>query len=146
MASVSCFMTSTRRICPLTFNVISRSTAPGAPGCPKMGARNRYAVDDTAAPAAITPLMNARRDTPRSGIMVASAISLSDIERLPQSVRWLQTRILTREWTAYRTKARGARQKILADQARASPAAPLPGRDTAGILAEMAPWKHDIRQ
>src|SRR5438093_4097179 len=83
MASVSCFMTSTRRICPLTFNVISRSTAPGAPGCPKMGARNRYAVDDTAAPAAITPLMNARRDTPRSGIMLASAISLSDIERLP---------------------------------------------------------------
>src|SRR5262249_5203923 len=64
MASVSCFITSTRRIWPLTFNVISRSTAPGREPCPmSVDPRNKYADAETAAPLAITILMNARRET-----------------------------------------------------------------------------------
>src|ERR1700730_645590 len=64
MASVSCFMTSTRRIWPLTFNVISRSTEPGIEPCPRTasGPRKRYAEAETVAPVAITPLMNDRRE------------------------------------------------------------------------------------
>src|SRR5262245_40054286 len=64
MASVSCFMTSTRRSCPLTFSVSSRSTLPGADVWPlSRFPRNTYAADDTAAPVAITPLMKLRRVT-----------------------------------------------------------------------------------
>src|SRR3954470_24579115 len=84
MASVSCFITSTRRSWPFTFSVIRRSTAPGADGCPSSGVvRNKYADEDATAPAAMTPLMKPRRDTDAD---VSSAIFLSSIAGSPRRV------------------------------------------------------------
>src|SRR5262245_44892909 len=76
-------MTSTRRSCPLTFRLISRSTLPGADVCPLSGVvRNRYAADDAAAPAAITPLMKLRRD----GLLgLSSTVFMSSIAGSPRS-------------------------------------------------------------
>src|SRR3954451_24622414 len=84
MASVSCFITSTRRSCPLTFSVIRRSTAPGAEGWPCSGVvRNKYADEDATAPAAMTPLMKPRRDTDSD---VGSGIFVSSIAGSPRRV------------------------------------------------------------
>src|SRR3954471_18818024 len=83
MASVSCFITSTRRSWPFTFSVIRRSTAPGAEGWPCSGVvRNKYADEEATAPAAMTPLMKPRRDTDSD----VSDILLSSIAGSPRRV------------------------------------------------------------
>src|SRR5436190_13280081 len=76
-------MTSTRRSCPFTLRLMSRSTLPGADDWPLSGVvRNRYAADDAAAPAAITPLMKFRRD----GLLgISSGILMSSIAGPPRS-------------------------------------------------------------
>src|SRR5436190_8560936 len=82
MASVSCGITSMRRSCPLTFSVIIRSTAPAAVGWPwTVVVRNKYAVDEAAAPAATTPLMKFRRE---NSVCVSSDICLSSIAGSPR--------------------------------------------------------------
>src|SRR6185295_1638440 len=84
MARVSCFITSTRRSCPLTESVMRRSTDPGAEGWPSTGVvRNRYAEDEATAPAAMTPLMKPRRETDS---WVSSDIFLSSIAGSPRRV------------------------------------------------------------
>src|SRR6516165_308711 len=63
---------------------MSRSTAPGADGCPCSGVvRNRYAEDEATAPAAMTPLMKPRRDTDSD---VCSDIFISSIAGSPRRV------------------------------------------------------------
>src|SRR5712692_2541228 len=85
MASVSCGITSTRRSCPFTLSVIRRSTLPAPPdGWPcSVADRNKYAEDEATAPAAMTPLINPRRDTDCG---VSSDIFLSSIAGSPRRV------------------------------------------------------------
>src|SRR5262245_30914564 len=83
IASVSCGIRSTRRSWPFTLSVTSRSTAPAAGWPCSVVLRNRYAEDEAAAPAAITPLMKLRREVD-SG--VASGILLSSIAGSPRRV------------------------------------------------------------
>src|SRR5439155_9311483 len=67
---------------PLTFSVIIRSTAPAAVGWPcTVVVRNRYAADDAAAPAAMTPLMKLRLENESC---VSSDICLSSIAGSPR--------------------------------------------------------------
>src|SRR6185436_13907747 len=82
---VSCGIASTRRSMPFTLSVIIRSTLPAPPvGCPcSVVERNRYADEEATAPAAMTPLMNPRRDTDCG---VSSDIFLSSIAGSPRRV------------------------------------------------------------
>src|SRR5262245_57960778 len=100
-------MTSTRRSSPLTFRLISRSTLPGADDWPLSGVvRNRYAADEAAAPAAITPLINVRREG-LPGIM--SVIVLSSSAVWDPEPAWLMKKDTPDHGAVQRFVAEGAR-------------------------------------
>src|SRR4029450_12380458 len=81
-------MMSTRRSCPLTLSVTSRSTVPAPPGWPWTAVvRNRYADEEATAPAATTPLMKVRREVPWA---VSSVIVSAPCDRRLKSRWWLR--------------------------------------------------------
>src|SRR2546423_14871454 len=105
-----------RRSCPLTFNVIRRSTLPAPDGCPcSVVERNRYADEEATAPAAITPLMKVRRET-SADVFSVMACPISRTEFKAER---------TMEVAAYEARAVSARA---AGRARASHGDRTPGR------------------